>query len=88
MFVLVKNPFRALFLSLFILVFGYMTTMALLPMLIIGPPFFAAIVNRFVFDAFEVYVLAPNSPTDEREWERQRGINQEKRLIDRVLRRN
>lgn len=88
MYVLVKYPFRSLFLALFTLFVGWVFTVALLPMLVIGPPLFAAIVTRFVFDALEVHVIDPNSPTDEREWERERGINPERSLVDRVMRRN
>lgn len=88
MFVLVKYPFRTVLLALFILMFGYLFTLAILPMLIIGPAFFAAIVTRFVFDAFDVYVIDPESPTDERSYERERGINPDRNLIDRVLRRD
>lgn len=87
MFVLVKYPGRAALLSIFVLLFGYMFTLALLPMLIIGPATFAAVTNRFVFDALEVYVIDPDSPTDERAYERARGINPDRSLVDRVLRR-
>lgn len=87
MFVMVKYPFRTIALSLLILLFGYLLTLALLPMLVIGPAFFAAIVNRFVFDALEVEVIDPESPTDERAYEHSRGINQERSMVDRVLRR-
>lgn len=87
MYVMVKYPFRTIFLSLFILLFGYLFTLALLPMLVIGPAFFAAIANRFVFDALEVEVIDPDSPTDERAYEHSRGINPERSLVDRVLRR-
>ena len=87
MYALVKNPFRSIALSLFILLVSYLGGVALLPMLIIGPPFIATIVNRFVFDALEVYVIDPDAPTDERTIERQRGINLDRSLIDRVMRR-
>lgn len=87
MYVMVKYPFRSVILSLFILVFGYLMFLALLPMLVIGPAFFAAIVNRFVFDALEVHVIDPESPTDERAYEHSRGINPDRSLVDRVLRR-
>lgn len=87
MFVLVKYPFRAIGLSLFVLILGYMGWIALLPMIVVGPPFFAGIVNRFVFDALDVYVLDPESPTDERAFEHERGINPDRSVVDRVLRR-
>lgn len=88
MYVLVKFPFRTISLALFVLIFGYMSFLALLPMLVIGPAFFAAVVTRFVFDALEVHVIDPNAPTDERAYERERGINVERGLVDRVLRRD
>lgn len=87
MYVMVKYPFRSIFLSLFTLVLGYVMTLSLLPMLIIGPAFFAAIVNRFVFDALEVEVIDPDQPTDERSYEKARGIDTDQSLVDRVLRR-
>lgn len=88
MFVLVKYPFRTVGLSLFILLVGYIFTLAILPMFVIGPAFFAAIVNRFVFNALEVHVVDPDSPTNERADERARGINLERSLMDRVMRRD
>lgn len=87
MYTMVKYPFRTIGMSLFMLVIGYVMALALLPMLIIGPTFFATIVNRFVFDALEVEVIDPNAPTNERAFERERGINLEKSLLDRVMRR-
>lgn len=87
MYVLVKYPFRTIALSLTIIVIGYIFTLAILPMLIIGPAFFSAIVNRFVFDALEVEVIDPEAPTTEREFERERGINPDRSLVDRILRR-
>lgn len=88
MYVLVKYPFRSIFLSLFIFVLGYAFTLALLPMLVIGPALFAAIVNRFVFDALEVEVIDPDAPTAERAYERERGINPDRTLAERVMRRS
>lgn len=87
MFVMIKYPFRSVFLSLFILIIGYAAALSLLPMLLIGPGFFAAIVTRFVFDALDVYVLDPESPTDERAWERTRGINPDRSMVDRLFKR-
>lgn len=87
MYTLVKFPFRSLGLSLLLLIIGYMATVSLLPMLLLGPAFTASIVNRFVFDALEVEVFDPEAPTSEREYEQERGINLERSLIDRVMRR-
>ena len=87
MYTLVKYPFRTIGMSLFLLTVGYAGALALLPMLLVGPAFVASIVNRFVFEALEVEVIDPEAPTSEREYERQRGINMERSLLDRVMRR-
>lgn len=88
MFVMVKYPIRAVFLSLGMIALGYAFTITVLPMLVFGPTFFAAVVTRFTFDAFEVYVDDPEKPTDERAWERERGLNEEKPLIQRMFRKD
>ena len=87
MYVLVRYPFRSIFLSIILIVLGYFFTITMLPMVVIGPAFFAAIVTRFVFDALEVYVPDPDSPTDERAWERAHGIEDEKPLVARLFQR-
>lgn len=87
LFVMVKYPFRSVLLSLFVIALGFTFTVTMLPMIVIGPAFFAAIVTRFVFEAFDIFVVDPNSPTDERAWERERGINQERNVIARMFRR-
>ncbi|MCO5214667.1 MAG: hypothetical protein M9953_09610 [Thermomicrobiales bacterium] len=87
MFVMVKFPFRTVFLSLFVIGLGFAFTITMLPMIVIGPAFFAAIITRFVFDAFDIFVVDPNKPTDERAWERERGINPDRHVIARMFRR-
>lgn len=88
MYVMVKYPGRTVLLSLFLLFVGYLFVLSLLPMFLIGPAMFAAVVNRFVFDAFEVHVVDPDSPTSERAFERERGINPERSIADRLMRRD
>lgn len=87
MFVMVKYPLRTVLLSLFIIGLGFAFTVTMLPMIVIGPAFFAAIVTRFVFEAFDIFVVDPNLPTDERAWERERGINPDRNVVARMFRR-
>lgn len=86
MYVLVSRPFVSMFLSLFILVLGFLFTVTVLPMVTIGPPLFAAIVNRMVLTELKVPVVDPNQPTSERQWEREQGLNAETTVWDRLKR--
>ena len=86
MYVLVSRPFVSLFLSLFVLVVGTLFTVTVLPMLTIGPPLFAAIINRMVLTELKVPVIDPNQPTNERQWEKERGLNAENTIWDRLKR--
>lgn len=86
MFVLISRPFTAAFLSILVIfvtvIFGFMV----LPILLVGPALLAAVVNRFVLDALQVEVIDPNSPTTERAYEREKGINPEPTVWDRIKR--
>ena len=86
MYVLLTRPFVSMFLSLFILVTGFLFTATVLPMVTIGAPLFAAIVNRMVLTELKVPVIDPNQPTNERQWERERGLNVETTIWDRLKR--
>lgn len=86
MFVLVSRPFVSMFLSLAIIVLAVLFTVSVLPMITIGPPLFAAVVNRMVLTELQVPVIDPNAPTNEREWERERGLNVETTIWDRLKR--
>lgn len=86
MYVLISRPFVSMFLSLFVLVVGTLFTVTVLPMLTIGPPLFAAIVNRMVLTELKVPVIDPNQPTNERQWEKERGLNAETTIWDRLKR--
>lgn len=86
MFVLVSRPFTAAILGILIFVIGTVFTVMVLPMLIFGPTLIAAIVNRFVLDALKVEVVDPNAPTNERAFERAKGINPEPTVWDRIKR--
>jgi uncharacterized membrane protein YesL len=86
MFVLVSRPFVSMTLSVVILVLSVVFTFAILPIVTFGPSLFAAVVNRFVLTELQVPVIDPNSPTNERQWERERGLNVEPTIWDRLKR--
>lgn len=86
MFVLVSRPFVSLGIGLFVLIIGFLFTVTVLPMVTVGPPLFAAIVNRMVLTELRVPVIDPNQPTSERQWERERGMNVETTIWDRLKR--
>lgn len=86
MFVLISRPFTALFLSVLILVFGVIFTVMVIPMFLLGPSLMAAVVNRFVLDTLQVEVIDPNSPTVERAYEREKGMNPDPGIWERIKR--
>jgi uncharacterized membrane protein YesL len=83
-YVLVSRPIRALLLCLLLIVLTLLMTVTVIPMLFLGPAVITSIVNRFVLDGLNVHVIDPNSPTDERAFERERGINPDKGLLQRM----
>ena len=86
MFVLVSRPFTSAFLSLLIITVTVIFAIMVLPLVLVGPALLAAIVNRFVLDALQVEVVDPNAPTNERAFEREKGINPEPSVWDRIKR--
>lgn len=86
MFVMVSRPFSALFLSVLIVIVGAVFTVMVVPMMLIGPALMAAVVNRFVLHTLEVEVIDPNAPTSERAYERERGLNPEPTVWERIKR--
>lgn len=86
MFVLVSRPFTGALLAILIIVVAVVFTLMVLPMLLIGPALLAGVVNRFVLDVLEVEVIDPNSPTVERAYEREKGINPETGIWERIKR--
>lgn len=88
MFVLVSRPFMSIGLALVLLVLSFVMTITVLPMLLVGPALIACIVNRFVLTILGVEIIDPLSPTDERAYERERGINPDKGFIGRLRNEN
>ena len=84
MHVLVSHPFAGIGLSGFILVIGSLFAVTVLPLVLLGPAFFACIVNRFVLDGLGVPVIDPDAPTDERVDEQARGVNLDPSFVARL----
>lgn len=84
MYVLISRPFAGLFLSVLIVLGGGLISILVLPMLLFGPAVMSSVVNRFVFEGLDVTVIDPNAPTTERDDERQRGINHDTTIWDRL----
>jgi uncharacterized membrane protein YesL len=88
MYVLVSRPFMSISLSIVLLVLSFFMTITVLPMLLVGPALIACIVNRFVLTILGVEIIDPLAPTDERAFERERGINPDKGFIGRLRNEN
>ncbi|HWV24535.1 MAG TPA: DUF624 domain-containing protein [Thermomicrobiales bacterium] len=84
MYVLVSRPFMSLGLSIFLMILGSVFAVMVLPMILFGPALLAAIVNRFVLMGLNVPIIDPDAPTDERQYERERGINPDRGFISRL----
>jgi len=84
MYVLVSRPISGIALSLFLMVIGSVLAVMVLPMALLGPALLACIVNRFVLDGLHVPVIDPDSPTDERQDERERGLNPDPSFLSRL----
>ncbi|MGI8485940.1 MAG: DUF624 domain-containing protein [Thermomicrobiales bacterium] len=84
LFVLVSRPFFGIGLGVFMLILGSILAVTVLPMILFGPALMACIVNRFALVALDVPVIDPDAPTDERQDERERGINPDRGLVGRM----
>ncbi|MGC4105997.1 MAG: hypothetical protein QM753_06540 [Thermomicrobiales bacterium] len=84
MYVLVSRPFSGIALSLFMMIVGSVLAIMVLPMALLGPAFMACVVNRFVLDGLHVPVIDPDSPTDERQDEREKGLNPDPTFLSRL----
>jgi uncharacterized membrane protein YesL len=84
MYVLASRPFLSLGLSVVLLGVGSLFSVTVLPMVLLGPALFACIVNRVVLDTLGVPVIDPDSPTEERVVEKERGVNLDPSFIARL----
>jgi uncharacterized membrane protein YesL len=74
-YLLVMWPFTAGLLFVFLSLIGALFTVLVLPLILFGPGVSAAVINRFVLAGYDVEVIDPSSPTQERAHEVARGIN-------------
>lgn len=88
MFVLVSRPFMSICLAIVLLILAFFMTITVLPMLLVGPALIACVVNRFVLTILGIEIVDPLAPTDERAYERERGINPDKGFIGRLRNEN
>lgn len=77
-YLLVMWPFSSVLTIIFLAAFSSILLVLILPMLLFGPGVSAAVINRFVLAGYDVEIIDPNSPTQERRHEVQRGIATEK----------
>ncbi len=74
-YLMVMRPFTAGLLFVLLSVLLALFTVLVLPLFLFGPGVVAAVVNRFVLSGYDVEVIDPSSPTQERQHEVAHGIN-------------
>jgi uncharacterized membrane protein YesL len=74
-YLLVMWPFTSLFLFLLLSLISTLFTVLVLPLILFGPGVAAAVINRFVFAGYDIEIIDPSAPTQERQHEVSRGIN-------------
>jgi hypothetical protein len=77
-YLLVMWPFSSVLLIVMLAAFSTVLAVLILPVVLFGPGVSAAVINRFVLAGFNVEVIDPNAPTQERSHEVERGINADK----------
>ncbi len=74
-YLMVMRPFTTGVLFVLLSVLLGLFTVLVLPLILFGPGAVAAVVNRFVLSGYDVEVIDPSAPTQERAHEVARGIN-------------
>jgi uncharacterized membrane protein YesL len=87
-YLLVMWPFTAGLLFVLLALIGSLFAVLVLPLILFGPGTVAAVVNRFVLAGYDVEVIDPSSPTQERAYEVSRGINPDRSGIKGFLHRS
>lgn len=87
-YLLVMWPFTAGLLFVLLTLLAGLFAVLVLPLILFGPGVSAAIINRFVLTGYDVEVIDPGAPTQERQHEVARGINPEPTGIKGMLRRS
>jgi uncharacterized membrane protein YesL len=87
-YLLVMWPFSSGMLFVLLSLLGGHFAVLVLPLILFGPGVSAAVINRFVLAGYDVEVIDPSAPTQERQSEVQRGINPEHSGIKGFLQRS
>lgn len=74
-YLLVMYPFSAALMILLLLLVTSFFAVLVVPLILFGPGVSAAVINRFVLAGFNVEIIDPSSPTQERSHEVSRGLN-------------
>jgi uncharacterized membrane protein YesL len=74
-FLLVMHPFRSGAMIVLLFLVSVVFAVLVLPIFLFGPGVVAAVVNRFVLDGYDIEIIDPNSPTQERSREVASGVN-------------
>lgn len=84
-YLLVMWPFTSGLLFVLLTLIAGLFTVLVLPLILFGPAVSAAVINRFVLAGYNVEVIDPGAPTQERQHEVARGINPDRSGIRRLF---
>ncbi len=69
-YVAAAAPIRTLLVFLFLVIIAAICIFSIVPAILLAPAIISAVVNRLVLDVFDIPVIDPSKPTDERVHER------------------
>lgn len=69
-YVAAAAPIRTLLVFFFLLIIGLICYVSIVPAILLAPAIIGATINRLVLDVFDIPVIDPSKPTDERVHER------------------
>jgi len=72
-YVAAAAPIRTVLVFSLLVVFSFISWIAVVPAILLAPAVVGATVNRLVLDVFEIAIIDPSKPTDERVHERKVG---------------
>jgi hypothetical protein len=84
-YLLVMWPFTAGLLVVLLVLVSGLFAILVLPLILFGPGVSAAVINRFVLAGYDVEVIDPSSPTQERQREVAHGVNPDRSGIKRLF---
>lgn len=78
-YVAAAAPIRTLLVFFFLAIIGAFCYVSIVPAILLAPAIISSVVNRLVLDVFEIPVIDPSKPTDEREHEKAAGVPEPRR---------